>query len=101
MGCACLQALGVCILGLQAAMRCSAVQHSACVDLVMPCRCNIGSPAAAASSSSPMTKVTNLSHSTRSSLLGLAPRVGAWGWELAPGGWSMILGGKKLAASLP
>ena len=89
MGCACLQALGVRMLGVQAAMRCSAVQHSACVDLAMPCRCNVGSPAAAASSPPPTTKVTNLSHSTHSSLLGLAP-----------GGWSMVLGGKKLAASL-
>ena len=80
MGCACLQALGVRMLGVQAAMRCSAAQHSACVDLAMPCRCNVGSPAAAASSRSPTTKVTNLSHSTRSSLLGLAPGVGAWGW---------------------
>ena len=75
MGCACLQ-----VLGVQAAMRCSAAQHSACVDLAMPSRCNVGSPVAAASSPSPMTKVTNLSNSIRSSLLGLAPGVGAWGW---------------------
>ena len=80
MGCACLQALGVCMLGVQAAMRCSAVQHSACIDLAMPCRCNVDSPVAAAPSPSPTTKVSNLSHSTRSSLLGLAPGVGAWGW---------------------
>ena len=79
MGCACLQALGVRMLGVQAAMHCSAAQHSACIDLAMPCKCNVGSPVAAASSPSPMTKVTNLSHSTRSSLLGLAPGVGAWG----------------------
>ena len=79
MGCACLQVLGVRMLGVQAAMRCSAAQHSACVDLAMTCRCNVGSPAAAASPPSPMTKVTNLSHSTRSSLWGLAPGVDAWG----------------------
>ena len=90
MGCACRQALGVRMLGMQAAMRCSAVQHSACVDLAMPCGYNVGSPAAAALSPLPTTKVTNLNHSTRSSLLGLVP-----------GGWSMVLGGKKLAASLP
>ena len=85
MGCACLQTLGVRILGVQAAMYCSVVQHNACVVLAMPCRYTVGSPAAAASSPSPMTKVTNLSHSTRSSLLGLAPGVDAWGKCLAPG----------------
>ena len=80
MGCACLQTLGMHMLGVQAAMHCSAAQHSACVDLAMPCRCNVVSPAAAALSPSPMTKVTSFSHSTRSTLLGLAPGVGAWGW---------------------
>ena len=79
MGCACLQALGVRMLGVQAAMRCSAAQHSACIDLAMPCRCSVHSPATATSLPLPTTKVTNLSHSTRSSLLGLAPGVGAWG----------------------
>ena len=80
MGCACLQALGVRMLGVHATMRCSAAQHSECIDLAMHCRCNVGLPAAAASPPSPMTKVTNLSHGTRSSLFGLAPGVGAWGW---------------------
>ena len=83
MGCASLQVLGVRMLGVQAAMHYSAAQHSACVVLAMPYRCNVGSPAAAASSLSPTTKVTNLSHSTRSSLLGLAPggvEYGTW-WE--------------------
>ena len=79
MGGACLQALGVRMLGMQAAMQCSAAQHSACIGLAMSCRCNVGSPAAAASSPSPTTKVINLSRSTHSSLLGLAPGVGAWG----------------------
>ena len=68
------------MLGVQAAMHCSAAQHNACVDLAMPCRCKAGSPVAAAMSPSPTTKVTKLSDSIRSSLLGLAPGVGAWGW---------------------
>ena len=79
MSCACLQTLGERMLGAQAAMRCSAAQHGACTVLAMPCRCNVGSPAAAVSPPSPTTKVTNLSHSKRSSLLGLAPGVDAWG----------------------
>ena len=81
-------------------MRCSAAEHSACVVLAMPCRCNVGSPAAAVSPPSPTTKVTNLSHRIRSSLLGLAPEVDAWGQCLAPGlGVWAYLG--KLTATSP
>ena len=100
MGCACRQALAVRMLGVQAAMHYSAAQQSACVVLAMPCRCNVGSPASAVSSLSPTTKVTNLSHSTHSSLLSLAPGVNAWGWCLAPGlGVWAYLG--KLTATSP